>query len=301
MKTMLKRKLPRTLGRGLLFMAVPYGTVAAQMDTGGIRKEDTTVLSLAGKPFDVVADTLNVPQPPAAFSHTPASLALRNEAVPKISLNPAAEKFVTAFLEKNDSWLQKMKERSGRYFKVIEPVLQKNDLPLQLKYLAVIESELRPKAVSRVGAAGPWQLMPTTARLLGLKVTRKYDERTHYYKSTAAAARYLKELYGQFGDWLLVIAAYNAGPGNVCKAIRQSGTRNFWKLQYYLPAETRMHVKRFIGTHYYFEAEGSLTVLTKAERERHLKAVEKFTAAYRADKELTKAEAGPEVQVTNER
>jgi membrane-bound lytic murein transglycosylase D len=112
---------------------------------------------------------------------------------------------------------------------------------------------------------GPWQLMPVTARILGLKVTRKTDERTNYVKSTHAAARYLNDLYDQFGDWLLVIAAYNGGPGNVMRAIRKSRSTNFWDLQYYLPAESRNHVKKFIGTHYIFEGQGGLTTLTKKE------------------------------------
>ena len=107
--------------------------------------------------------------------------------------------------------------------------------------------------------------MPVTARLLGLKVTRKRDERTNYIKSTNAAALYLTDLYDQFGDWLLVIAAYNCGPGNVLKAIARSGSRNFWDLQYFLPAESRNHVKKFIGTHYIFEGQGGLTTLTKKE------------------------------------
>jgi len=134
-----------------------------------------------------------------------------------------------------------------------------------LKYLAVIESRLHTSAVSWAGAVGPWQLMPATARILGLRVNHKVDERTNYIKSTHAAAKYLNSLYDQFGDWLLVIAAYNGGAGNVLKAIRKSGSRNFWDLQYYLPAESRNHVKKFIGTHYIFEGQGGLTTLTKKE------------------------------------
>jgi membrane-bound lytic murein transglycosylase D len=144
--------------------------------------------------------------------------------------------------------------------------LEKYGLPAELKYLAVIESELKSTATSWAGAVGPWQLMPETARVLGLKVNRKVDERKSYTKSTNAAALYLRDLYNEFGDWLLVIAAYNGGPANVYAAIKKSqGSRNFWKLQYYLPAETRMHVKKFIGTHYVFEGQGSVTTLTKAE------------------------------------
>lgn len=96
-------------------------------------------------------------------------------------------------------------------------------------------------------------------------MTHKHDERTNYYKSTQAAAKYLKDLYSEFGDWLLVIAAYNGGSAHVYSAIRKSGSNNFWDLQYYLPAESRNHVKKFIGTHYIFEGQGGITTLTRDE------------------------------------
>ena len=112
--------------------------------------------------------------------------------------------------------------------------------------------------------------MPATARVLGLKVTRKYDERTNYYKSTQAAAKYLRDLYKELGDWLLVIAAYNGGTANVYRAEHKSGSHDFWDLQYYLPAESRNHVKKFIGTHYIFEGQGGITTLTKEEANQQL-------------------------------
>ncbi|MFL5808221.1 MAG: lytic transglycosylase domain-containing protein, partial [Flavisolibacter sp.] len=130
--------------------------------------------------------------------------------------------------------------------------------------------ELKSTATSWLGAVGPWQLMPATARLLGFTVKHKIDERKNYQKSTKAAAIYLKDLYNEFGDWLLVIAAYNGGSANVYSAIRKSGSRNFWKLQNYLPAESRNHVKKFIATHYIFEGQGGLTTLTKQEIEEQL-------------------------------
>ena len=133
----------------------------------------------------------------------------------------------------------------------------------------MIESRLNPTCVSWAGAVGPWQFMPATAIRMGLKVNRRIDERTNYIKSTEAAARYLTELYAQFGDWLLVIAAYNGGAGNVLRAMRRSGSQNFWDIQYYLPAESRNHVKKFISTHYIFEGQGGLTTLTRAESDEH--------------------------------
>ncbi len=107
--------------------------------------------------------------------------------------------------------------------------------------------------------------MPATARVLGLKVSRRNDERKNYIKSTNAAAKYLRDLYNELGDWLLVIAAYNGGTAHVYNAMRRSGSHDFWDLQYYLPAESRNHVKKFIGTHYIFEGQGGITTLTKDE------------------------------------
>jgi membrane-bound lytic murein transglycosylase D len=201
-------------------------------------------------------------------------------------LNPKAVSFVQDYIDKNGKDLQNMKEWGRPYFNLIDNVLAKYGLPTELKYLAVIESRLKPNSVSWAGAVGPWQLMPATARLLGLKVTYKYDERTNYYKSTQAAAKYLRDLYNELGDWLLVIAAYNGGTGNVYKAIRKSGSRNFWDLQYYLPAESRNHVKKFIGTHYIFEGQGGITTLTKEEANEQLSG----SAMYVFHRKLSKEE-----------
>ena len=184
---------------------------------------------------------------------------------PPIRLNKQAAKFTDDYIARNTEMLEKIKAKSSNTFTVIDAVLCKYQLPVELKYLAVIESQLKTTARSKVGAVGTWQFMPATARILSLKVTSKYDERKHLYKSTVAAAKYLNDLHDIFGDWLLVIAAYNAGPGNVMKAIKKSGSRNFWKLQQYLPAETRGHVKKFISTQYYFEGKAGLTTLTKEE------------------------------------
>ncbi len=180
-------------------------------------------------------------------------------------LNPMAVTFVERYIARNGKGLQKMKEWGKGYLDMMDEVLSEYGLPRQLKYLAVIESGLKVNALSFNGAVGPWALMPAAARSYGLKVTRHYDERTDYVKSTHAAAKLLKDLYDQYGDWLLVIAAYNSGPGNVNRAIRLSGSRDFWTLQYKLPLETQNHVKKFISTHYIMEGEGGITTLTKAE------------------------------------
>ncbi|HEU0065114.1 MAG TPA: lytic transglycosylase domain-containing protein [Flavisolibacter sp.] len=180
-------------------------------------------------------------------------------------LNPMAISFVQGYVGSQSVRLNKMKTWGRPYFEVISTILEQHGLPAELKYLSVIESDLKSSAVSWVGAVGPWQLMPGTARNLGLKVNRNKDERTDYYKSTNAAAKYLTDLYGLFNDWLLVIAAYNGGPGHVYTAIRKSGSRNFWQLQNYLPLESRNHVKKFIATHYIMEGSGGLTTLTRSE------------------------------------
>jgi membrane-bound lytic murein transglycosylase D len=201
-------------------------------------------------------------------------------------LNPRAIRFVKDYVEKNSLDLQEIKSNGLSYFSLIDGIMNRYGLPRELKYLAVIESELKSNSVSWAGAVGPWQLMPQTARDLGLKVNHKYDERTNFAKSTKAAALYLRDLYGEYGDWLLVIAAYNTGTANVDKAIRKSGSRNFWDLQNYLPAESRNHVKKFIATQYVFEGQGSVTTLTRQEANEQLTGSSMFVFA----RHLNKAE-----------
>jgi membrane-bound lytic murein transglycosylase D len=177
-------------------------------------------------------------------------------------VNPSASVFIEDYMKAHGSYLTKMKGWGQPYFNLIESILTQYGLPRELKYIAVIESNLSTGATSHVGAGGPWQFMPYTARDYGLVVNGYYDERRDYFKSTHAASRYLLTLYKQFNDWLLVMAAYNGGPGRVFTAIKQSGSRNFWNLQYYLPAESRTYVKRFIATHYIMEGSGGVTTVT---------------------------------------
>jgi membrane-bound lytic murein transglycosylase D len=178
-----------------------------------------------------------------------------NSAIPYSSqVNPHAEKYMQDYLKSHESYLLNLKKTSVPYFNFIDGILTKYGLPRELKYLAVIESDLKTNALSSAGALGPWQFMSYTARDYGLIVNQQEDDRTDYYKSTNAAAKYLLHLYKNLKDWLLVIAAYNGGPGRVYTAIEKSGSRNFWLLQYYLPEESRNHVKKFIATHYIMEA-----------------------------------------------
>lgn len=170
-------------------------------------------------------------------------------------LNPRAIEFVKDYLPVHQERLMKMKTWGAPYFLIIEKILTRYQLPPSLKYLAVIESELKPIARSAAGAAGPWQLMPETAKELGLIVSTSIDERTDLTKSTHAAARFLFELYEKLGDWLLVVAAYNGGPARLDNIIKKNDKKNFWEIQKELPAESRNHVKKFIATHYIFEGQ----------------------------------------------
>ncbi len=155
--------------------------------------------------------------------------------------------------------------RSKIYFPTFSEILEEKGLPNDLKYLSVVESGLKPSATSRSGAAGLWQFMRPTGRMMGLNITRTVDERRDVEKSTAAAADYLLKLYNQFDDWTLAIAAYNCGPGNMRKAIRKSGgKRSFWEIKNYLPKETREYVPKFIAMtyvmNYYYEHDITPTI-----------------------------------------
>jgi len=140
---------------------------------------------------------------------------------------------------------------SKYYFPIFEEVFDRENIPLEMKYLAVIESALNQNAVSRVGATGMWQFMAPTGRIYGLRTDHHIDERRDLIRSTEAAVKYFKNSYRIYGDWLLVIASYNCGPGNVNKAIRKSGGKHdFWQIMPYLPAETRGYVPAFIAAAY---------------------------------------------------
>lgn len=265
---MLKKNLVRSgfISHGLLFFTPNTATLTIE-------------------PSYAVRETIAVHQPMVLLNDTlstgPDSTLLLPPP-PAIQMNKNAVRFVNSFLKREDEFLQKMKTRSANYFRVINGVFDRYGIPHEMRYLAVIESQLRTTAVSRVGAKGMWQFMPVTAKEMGLKISGKTDERTHFYKSTVAAAKYLKALHNEFGDWLLVLAAYNGGPGTVYKAIKKSGSRNFWVLQHHLPEESRGHVKRFIGVHYFFEGSGSMVTMTKSETVAYNKLMDAYNNAVKA-------------------
>ncbi len=156
--------------------------------------------------------------------------------------------YVKNYHSNHGSRLARMQNSNKGYFKLIENVMKRYNVPREMKSLAIIESAMNCNAVSPVGAVGPWQFMEGTAKMLGLRVDAQVDERRDFYKSTNAAARYLKQLHGMFHDWLLVIASYNCGPAPVLRAINSGSGRSFWDIKPKLPKETQNHVMAFIAT-----------------------------------------------------
>lgn len=182
-------------------------------------------------------------------------LAILNSKTPfNIEYNESLESVIAYFLRREKQGTERLMGLSKFYFPLFEATLDKHDVPLEMKYLALVESALNPRAKSRVGATGLWQFMYSTGKMYDLDVSSYVDERMDPVASTEAAAKYLKRLYNMFDDWDLALAAYNSGPGNVSKAIRRSGGEtNYWKLRRYLPRETAGYVPSFQAMLYLFE------------------------------------------------
>ena len=171
-----------------------------------------------------------------------------------IEYNPHLEQIIKTYLKRRKSSFSGLMEKARFYFPLFEEQLDKYDVPLEMKYLAIVESALKPRARSRVGATGLWQFMYQTGKQFDLNVSSYVDERSDPYKATEAACKYLASLYKIFGDWDLALAAYNSGPGNVSKAIRRSGgSKNYWNIRHNLPRETANYVPAFYATLYIFE------------------------------------------------
>jgi membrane-bound lytic murein transglycosylase D len=168
-----------------------------------------------------------------------------------LNYNDRVKAFIDYFTIRNRDYTRGILARKDVYFPIFEEYLKKYDLPDELKYLSIIESGLNPNALSRVGAGGLWQFMPSTGRIFGLQSDWYIDDRMDPYASTEAACKYLKSLHKQFDDWELALAAYNTGPGNVRRAIRRSGyKKSFWEIYRYLPRETRSYVPQFVAMIY---------------------------------------------------
>ncbi|WP_298899856.1 LysM peptidoglycan-binding domain-containing protein [uncultured Psychroserpens sp.] len=171
-----------------------------------------------------------------------------------IEYNPSLESVIKSYLKHRRNSMSRLMSLSHYYFPLFEESLDNYDIPLEVKYLAIVESALKPRARSRVGATGLWQFMFGTGKEYGLNVSSYVDERSDPIKSTEAASKYLARLYKIFGDWDLALAAYNSGPGNVTKAIRRSGGyENYWNIRPHLPRETAGYLPAFLATMYIFE------------------------------------------------
>lgn len=184
-----------------------------------------------------------------------ARLARLNQKTPfNVEYNPSLENVIKSFLVRKRDLMERMLTVSQFYFPLFEQQLDNYDIPLEMKYLSIVESALNPRARSRVGATGLWQFMYSTGKQYKLNVSSYVDDRSDPIKATEAACKFLSKLYDIYGDWDLALAAYNSGPGNVNKAIRRSGgRRNYWNLRRYLPRETAGYVPAFLATMYLFE------------------------------------------------
>lgn len=182
--------------------------------------------------------------------------------VMEMTYNNVVQKYIDQYTGRLRHSVSYILGASNFYIPIFEDALCFYQIPLELKYLPVIESAFNPRARSRVGAMGLWQFMPATGKRYGLAINSLVDERCDPIKASYAAARYLKDLYDIFGDWTLVIAAYNCGPGNINKAIHRSGgERDFWKIYPYLPRETRGYVPAFIAANYVMNYYGDHNIL----------------------------------------
>ncbi len=171
-----------------------------------------------------------------------------------IEYNPGLENIIKSFLKNRKKSYERLMAISEFYFPMFEEALAKQNVPLEIKYLAIVESALNPKAVSKMGATGLWQFMYQTGKQYNLHIDSYVDERSDPLKASAAAAQYMSNMYKIFGDWDLVLASYNSGPGNVAKAIRRSGGKqNFWNIKKHLPKETQGYLPAFLATMYIYE------------------------------------------------
>lgn len=204
-----------------------------------LRDDEILITELEELPTDLLKERLKVLDSKTPFH---------------IEYNPQLEQIIKTYLKRRKPAFSNLMEKARYYFPMFEEQLDKYDIPLEMKYLAIVESALKPRARSRVGATGLWQFMYQTGKQFNLNVSSYVDERSDPFRATEAACKYLSSLYKIFGDWDLALAAYNSGPGNVNKAIRRSGgSKNYWNIRHNLPRETAGYVPAFYATLYIFE------------------------------------------------
>jgi len=202
--------------------------------------------------LDDTPEKYNYPEyiPEASYELVADRMSCLETTIP-LNYNEKVWAFVDYFVNRDREYTKLVLSRMNLYFPLFEKKLKQYGLPDELKYLAIVESGLNPRAVSRAGAVGLWQFMPATGRMYGLGYDFFVDERMNPEKATDAACKYLKWLYNATGSWELALAAYNAGPGNVRKAVRRSGYKNtFWEVYPYLPRETRSYLPQFVAITY---------------------------------------------------
>lgn len=233
--------------------------VGADLDSAGLWALDQRLAAFdsahalyAMATFKAVDTVHPLPLTDSIFEHYMHDLDARTPF--EMSYNPIVRKYLERYLKYGTQRLSRMMAHGAYYFPMFEEHLDKYNMPLELKYLAIVESALNPKARSYVGATGLWQFMYSTGKIYDLKVNSYVDDRNDPLKSTEAACQYMLKMYDVFEDWNLVLAAYNSGPGNVRKAIRRSGGKtSYWEIRPYLPRETSAYVPLFIAATYAME------------------------------------------------
>jgi len=251
------------------FQGVGYAQSVADVNNPIVEMLDSLVsLNISQKTGTPAFATPNAYQPYEIPTYADDIYSKRMEKIQTpipLVFNEQVKEYIDLYAVKKRQLTERMMGLSTLYFPQFEQILDQQDIPLEFKYLSIVESALNPVAVSRVGATGLWQFMLATGRMYDLKVNSYVDERKDPYKSTLAACQYFKDMYAIYKDWLLVIASYNCGPGNVNKAIARSGGKTtFWEISPYLPQETRGYVPAFIAVTYlmHYTAEHNLNAVS---------------------------------------
>ena len=235
----------------IVFLALSITVVGATAKAEGHRSDSTEVFSARPKFLKLSHDTVQIPvNPVIAYENIYHQRLSEIQKEVPLSYNEVVQSFIDIYLNRKDQ-MGRMVGLSEYYFPIFEKALRSKGIPEEVKYLSIVESALDPTAVSRVGATGPWQFMFSTAKAFDLTIDNFVDERKDPIAASYAAANYFRDSYNEFGDWLLALAAYNCGKGNVNRAIQLAGGVNdFWAIREYLPKETRNYVPAFIATTY---------------------------------------------------